>query len=459
MDVVSLFPSIPQKECLQIIHEEMCNHQDLLIFDPNLITYLLNINMNHNYFEFADFTFHQTTGTAMGAAFSPTIANIFMSVFFRRVLNTVYEHPLLLTRYIDDIFLIWPKQLDFTKFTQTLKNFHPNITFTITSSENSIDFLDLTIYKGDSFKKTKILDSKTFQKPNNLYQYLHFTSNHLKSTYKGIIIGECIRYARSNTNEQDYVNQVALFTTRLQQRGYPINFIKKCTRKVNYYNREIYIKNQLPHATTFTRPIYKCLPPPQFSFFKKIIMKRYKSISHHMSRPIFIPLRHKTLKNLLVQAKHNPSDTDIIDIYLSCKTTSTHNITTPATSQTSIQLPTQTSIQPKICKHPKCATCQHFKNTSFFKSTTTKKCYKIRHSFSCNSKNIIYLITCTKCKKQYVGKTTRPLKERINHHRTSIFTQQKRYISIHFNFPDHQITNLTVQAIDTSTPDKLDALE
>ena len=64
----------------------MVNHQDLLIFDPNLITSLLNIIMNHNYFKFADFIFHQTTGTAMGAAFSPTIhvANIFMSVFFRK---------------------------------------------------------------------------------------------------------------------------------------------------------------------------------------------------------------------------------------------------------------------------------------------------------------------------------------------------------------------------------------
>ena len=31
----------------------------------------------------------------------------------------------------------------------------------------------------------------------------------------------------------------------------------------------------------------------------------------------------------------------------------------------------------------------------------------------CNSKNIIYLITCTICKKGYIGRTTRNLKIRI----------------------------------------------
>ena len=133
--------------------------------------------MNHNYFEFADYFFTKLTGTAMGAAFSPTIANIFMSVFFRKFLYTIDEHPLLLTRYIDDIFLIWPKELNLTKFTQALNS----ITFTTTSSNNSINFLDLTIYKGNSFTNIKILDIKTFQKPNNLYQYLHLTSNHLKN--------------------------------------------------------------------------------------------------------------------------------------------------------------------------------------------------------------------------------------------------------------------------------------
>ena len=79
VNVESLYPSIPQTECLDIIYEELHSQRHLLLFDPNLIIRLLHINVNHNYFEFATLIFQQITGTAMGTAFSPTIANIFMS--------------------------------------------------------------------------------------------------------------------------------------------------------------------------------------------------------------------------------------------------------------------------------------------------------------------------------------------------------------------------------------------
>ena len=83
LDVSNLYPSIPQKECLEVVRDEMKKYQDLIIHDPNLVLRLLNINMSNNYFQFGNSVFLQTKGTAMGAAFSPTVANIFMSVFLR----------------------------------------------------------------------------------------------------------------------------------------------------------------------------------------------------------------------------------------------------------------------------------------------------------------------------------------------------------------------------------------
>ena len=74
--------------------------------------------------------------------------------------------------------------------------------------------------------------------------------------------------------------------------------------------------------------------------------------------------------------------------------------------------------------------------------------YNIRHQFTCTSTNIIYLITCNKCKKQYVGHTTNQLNTRINHHRSNILNKKSIYISQHFNRPDHSISNLKVQPID-----------
>ena len=71
IDVESLYPSIPQNECLAIVYDEMHTKSDLILYDPNLIIHLLHTNVNFNYFEFAIFFFQQIKGTAMGAAFSP----------------------------------------------------------------------------------------------------------------------------------------------------------------------------------------------------------------------------------------------------------------------------------------------------------------------------------------------------------------------------------------------------
>ena len=80
VDVENLYPSIPQTECLKIIYEQMLERRHLILTNPNLIIRLLHMNVNYNYFQFAGLCFQQIQGTAMGAAFSPTIANIFMSI-------------------------------------------------------------------------------------------------------------------------------------------------------------------------------------------------------------------------------------------------------------------------------------------------------------------------------------------------------------------------------------------
>ena len=51
MDIVNLYPSIPQQGCLEVINEELQTHHSLLMFNPNLITNLLSLHMNNNFFE------------------------------------------------------------------------------------------------------------------------------------------------------------------------------------------------------------------------------------------------------------------------------------------------------------------------------------------------------------------------------------------------------------------------
>ena len=149
----------------------------------------------------------------MGAVFLPTIANIFMSTVLQSFLDTQTNTPLLISRYIDDIFLIWPGTAhELTAFLTSLNTFHPNLWFTHRHSTSTIDFLDLTIYKGTRFHFTNILDTKTFQKPLTLYQYLHFSSHHTPNILRAIIKGECIRYARTNTAHETCASSKKIYS-------------------------------------------------------------------------------------------------------------------------------------------------------------------------------------------------------------------------------------------------------
>ena len=165
-----------------------------------------------------------------------------------------------------------------------------------------------------------------------------------------------------------------------------------------------------------------------------------------MDKPLFINNGHRTLRQELVHAKVTPTDKQFVDIAVI--------LNNPKQGHTiSGQLPQlkKTNITISTCKHPRCITCKHLNTSSSFKSTSTGTHYPIRYSFSCSSSNLIYLITCTKCKKQYVELTTHTLKYRVNHHRTNIFNKKNIYLCEHFYLPDHNIGHLSIQAINTTT--------
>ena len=220
---------------------------------------------------------------------------------------------------------------------------------------------------------------------------------------------------------------------------------------MSYKDRQKYLKEPDNANIPRLKPTFKCLPPLQFVALKAIVLLNNRMIQKFAPRPRFIPLEYKTLGQQLIRAKIYPTDEQFIDIILA---TNKH-ISEPQNSNSS-----PTNLLPKLrpivlstkpCKQPSCVTCHHLNCDNYFRSTVSKKTYPIRQSFSCTSSNLIYLITCLKCKKQYVGYTVTQLHDRINRHRSTILTDQTRYFSIHFNFEDHSLRHISVQAIDSAS--------
>ena len=68
--------------------------------------------------------------------------------------------------------------------------------------------------------------------------------------------------------------------------------------------------------------------------------------------------------------------------------------------------PLERKVGSEKCGKLKCEVCLNIQETGTFTGTTTGESFKINSKLNCDNNCLIYLLTCTCCSKQYVGKTT-----------------------------------------------------
>ena len=139
---------------------------------------LLTLVHSNNVFTFNG-EFSQDHGVAMGTKLTLALATQFLSYMEMDFIASSPHKPKLWRHYIDDIFCIWTHSLErFNDFLLYLNSLKPRLKFTAPIEEYAVTFLDLTIYKGNSFAATGILDTVIYYKPTNLFAYVHGSSNH-----------------------------------------------------------------------------------------------------------------------------------------------------------------------------------------------------------------------------------------------------------------------------------------
>ena len=90
------------------------------------------------------------------------------------------------------------------------------------------------------------------------------------------------------------------------------------------------------------------------------------------------------------------------------------------------------------CARSRWKTCLFFQNAD--KISGPKRSVKITDRFTCTSANVIYCITCTLCKKLYIGETGRRLGDRFQEHPRDVEKNDKdasKPVARHFNLPNH----------------------
>ena len=63
----------------------------------------------------------------------------------------------------------------------------------------------------------------------------------------------------------------------------------------------------------------------------------------------------------------------------------------------------------------------------------------IHGHFTCETRALVYLITCSSCNAVYVGETGQKLRERLNGHRPDIRNGNDTPVGVHFGQPGHEL--------------------
>ena len=63
---------------------------------------------------------------------------------------------------------------------------------------------------------------------------------------------------------------------------------------------------------------------------------------------------------------------------------------------------------------------------------------KLAQNVDCNTNNVVYLLECNKCKKQYIGETKRKFIVRFKEHLADIRHNRDTPVAKHYNLNSHK---------------------
>ena len=84
------------------------------------------------------------------------------------------------------------------------------------------------------------------------------------------------------------------------------------------------------------------------------------------------------------------------------------------------------------CKRSNCSLCSNneFIETSSYLFKNSNFNFIIKHSMSCDSQNLIYLLFCNNCNAEYIGETSNTLRKRITVHHQQIKDSSLRKLKV-----------------------------
>ena len=262
-----------------------------------------------------------------------------------------------------------------------MNKFNQSIKFTYEINREKIYFLYLQV----SLNNGKITTDLYF-KPVNCHQYFNYTSSHPNHTKIFVVYNQILRLSRISSFEVDFNRHRDEMKLWFKNRNYPERIVNQEMSKVKIQVRGKRRNNQhekgIPFVVTY-HPLLHSLG----NIIKKhsYILNMDREVKKVFTpKPIISYRSARKLSSYLVRAKLYPIDRTIGSFKCDCN---------------------------------RCQVCHNINETSNFSCSVDKINYKINHRFDCNSKCIIYLLSCNKCNMQYIGQTVDIFRHRWNNYK------------------------------------------
>ena len=182
---------------------------------------------------------------------TPNYANLFMDNFEQNLLRDYSQKtglsPLVLFRFIDDIFFIWTGKKDsldhlisFTQNYSKSKNMKFKIKFEIHLSTNEVHFLDVTVSLNHGKLRTTL-----FTKPTDSHFYLNTSSCHPSHVVKNVPKGQFIRLRRICSRKSDYLLNSEILCKKIIERGFHEKELKETVKQVAKMDRNELLRDRI----------------------------------------------------------------------------------------------------------------------------------------------------------------------------------------------------------------------
>lgn len=212
------------------------------------------------------------------------------------IFGRCWPHLLLYKRFIDDIRIVWKGSRDeLDQFFNHVGANQYGIKFTANVDRNTINFLDLEV-----FKNINKLSTRTHFKDTDRNGYIPIRSCHHPQWKKAIPKGQFIRIRHNCDLMGDYYTQTNILIESFVAKGYNRYELEHTRDKVRNMDREIILQNKtreqnqkdkVPFITGFNK---------QYKVLERIVKKNWPIISNdpHLnkilpSKPTFIYRRAK----------------------------------------------------------------------------------------------------------------------------------------------------------------------